>query len=106
VKVVIDRKRQALYFSRSPIPKSVDAYGKTIVPRLGHIGIYAFRKAALMRFARLKPTPYEIAEHLEQLRLIESGMKIKVSLTNSKNISLNRKQDIPHIRRILQQERR
>jgi len=106
VKVVIDRNRQALYFSRSPIPNIVDAKLRKGTPRLGHIGIYAFRKAALQRFARLKPTPYEKAEHLEQLRLIESGMKMKVSLTNFKNFSLNRKQDIPHIRRILQQERR
>lgn len=106
VKVVIDRNRYALYFSRSPIPNFVEARPKKGALRLGHIGIYAFRKAALQKFARLRPTPYELVEHLEQLRLIESGMKMKVSLTKFKNFSLNRKQDIPHIRRILQQERR
>jgi len=101
VKVVIDRKNFAMYFSRSPIPNSGDRQ-----IRLGHVGIYAFRKEALQRFARIKPTPYEKTERLEQLRLIESGMKIKVNLTKLKNFSLNREQDIPHIMKFLQQERR
>ena len=104
VKVVLDKKNMALYFSRSPIPNPARA-GRDFALRLGHIGIYAFRKAALLRFAKIGPTPLERTEKLEQLRLLESGMKIKASLTKLKNFSLNRRNDIPVIVQMLQAER-
>lgn len=67
VKVVCDLSGRALYFSRQPLPTG----------RI-HCGIYAFRAAALQRFARLEPTEGEVFERLEQLRAIEHGMKIVV----------------------------
>ncbi len=104
VKVVLDKQGCALYFSRSPIPhfSSNRAFS---APLLGHIGVYAFRKDTLLRFARMKPGVLEQAESLEQLRLLESGMKIKVSLTKFKNCSLNRKHDVPCIEKLLAAER-
>jgi len=104
VKVVLDKENRALYFSRSPIP-SMGGFGRRPAPMLCHIGIYAFSRMALRRFATMSPTPLERSERLEQLRLLESGMKIKVGLTKLKNFSLNSPQDVPIIERLLQEER-
>jgi 3-deoxy-manno-octulosonate cytidylyltransferase (CMP-KDO synthetase) len=79
VKVVVDHSGHALYFSRAPIPGSFpggDIQGHKTALR--HVGIYAFRRAALDRFLNLARTPLEIAEGLEQLRALENGMRIKV----------------------------
>lgn len=74
-------------------------------PMLCHIGIYAFSREALRKFASMKPTPLERSERLEQLRILESGMKIKVNLTKLKNFSLNSPQDVSIVERMLQEER-
>ena len=75
VKVVLDRQGFALYFSRAgiPFPRSADA-----APALRHLGIYGYRRDALLRFATLEPTPLERAESLEQLRALEHGLRIRV----------------------------
>lgn len=104
VKVVLDNQGCALYFSRSPIPH-IPSTDKSSAPRLGHIGIYAFTKDVLLRFARMKPGILEQTESLEQLRLLETGMKIKVNLTKFNNCSLNRKHDVPIIEKLLVAER-
>ena len=104
VKVVLDKSGYALYFSRSPIPHFPSS-NKSSAPRLGHIGVYAFKKDALLRFARMKPGVLERTESLEQLRLLEAGMKIKVNLTKFNNCSLNRKRDVPIIEKLLAAER-
>lgn len=80
VKVVLDREGCALYFSRSRIPFHRDAVAGDAVepPVLRHIGIYAFRRDALLAYAALEPTPLERAEKLEQLRALENGWKIRV----------------------------
>src|SRR3984885_4483526 len=67
VKVVTANDGRALYFSRATIPYQ---RGIPLTPRK-HIGIYAYRKATLRRFAELPPSPLESAERLEQLRLLE-----------------------------------
>jgi 3-deoxy-manno-octulosonate cytidylyltransferase (CMP-KDO synthetase) len=104
VMVVLDKQGCALYFSRSPIPH-IPSSNKSPAPRLGHIGVYAFKKDALLRFARMKPGILERTESLEQLRLLEAGMKIKVNLTKFNNCSLNRKHDVPIIKKFLAAER-
>lgn len=104
VKVVLDKENRALYFSRSSIPNTGRA-GRVFAPMLCHIGIYAFSREALRKFASMKPTPLERSERLEQLRLLESGMKIKVNLTKLKNFSLNSPQDVSIVERMLQEER-
>jgi 3-deoxy-manno-octulosonate cytidylyltransferase (CMP-KDO synthetase) len=80
VKVVLDARRCALYFSRSPIPGGRG--GPTLDARpLMHIGVYAYRRAALEAFLRLEPTPLERAESLEQLRLLENGFRFGIEIT-------------------------
>lgn len=79
VKVVVDSRGRALYFSRSCIPHWRDRNepADRAEPRL-HVGIYAFRRDALLRFAALPATPLERCERLEQLRALEHGMRIRV----------------------------
>lgn len=78
VKVVVDSEGNALYFSRSRIPYPHGEHGAPRVsPRL-HVGLYAFRREALLRFTRLRPSALERTEGLEQLRAIENGMTVHV----------------------------
>lgn len=76
VKVVVDRRGDALYFSRAPIPFERDGPGPAAARR--HVGVYAYRREFLERFARLEPTPLERTESLEQLRALEHGVRIRV----------------------------
>jgi len=75
VKVVLDRDGYALYFSRAaiPYPRNPDA-----ARPLRHLGIYGYRRDALLRLAALEPTPLERTESLEQLRALENGIRIRV----------------------------
>jgi len=77
VKVVCNEAGHALYFSRAPIPYDRSAPG-TPAGAMRHIGIYAYRRDTLLRFARMKPTPLERTESLEQLRALENGIVIGV----------------------------
>ncbi|MBX2889778.1 MAG: 3-deoxy-manno-octulosonate cytidylyltransferase [Saprospiraceae bacterium] len=84
VKVVFSEKRGALYFSRHPIPFLRGVEGLDWLEHhvfYKHIGLYGFRRATLLRLARLAPTPLERAESLEQLRWLEHGMRIAVGIT-------------------------
>lgn len=81
VKVVLDLKGRALYFSRSPIP--YPRYPAAMPPgrcHLQHAGLYAFRRRTLEDFAKLTPTPLERTESLEQLRLLENGRTMAVGM--------------------------
>jgi 3-deoxy-manno-octulosonate cytidylyltransferase (CMP-KDO synthetase) len=77
VKVVVDRLGRALYFSRAPIPVRRDS-PKIFEGARHHVGIYAYRRETLLRFAGLPPTPLEESEKLEQLRALEFGIGIGV----------------------------
>jgi 3-deoxy-manno-octulosonate cytidylyltransferase (CMP-KDO synthetase) len=97
VKVVTDQDGFALYFSRSPLP-----YWRESTPAgvLGykHLGLYAYRRDFLLRFARLAPTPLERAEKLEQLRALEWGFRIKVAETSGAGIEVDTPQDLERAR--------
>lgn len=98
VKVVVDQKQFALYFSRSVIP-----YPRSIDPSLRyfqHIGIYAFRKEALLAFASLPMKSLEAAEKLEQLRYLEYGKRIKMVETTHKSIGIDTPEDLEKARAI------
>lgn len=85
VKVVLDSRGYALYFSRALIPASKsypDLPPGDPHVYLGHIGLYAFRRDFLFRFAGLSPSPLETHEGLEQLRALENGHKIIVGVTS------------------------
>lgn len=86
VKVVTDRAGFALYFSRSLVPFPRNADGHRVFE---HIGLYAFRREFLLRFARLPPTPLERSESLEQLRALEHGHRIRVVETRQPYIPLS-----------------
>lgn len=79
VKVVMDRGGRALYFSRSVIPHWRGAGAAPTGTYWQHLGIYAFRRAALTAWQGLRPTPLEQAEGLEQLRALEQGLVIGVA---------------------------
>lgn len=80
VKVVVSAGGRALYFSRSLIPFPRDAAGVPEDPSqwLLHVGVYAYRRAALVKLAAMPPTSMEVTERLEQLRALENGMAITV----------------------------
>ncbi len=98
VKVVFTKSGQALYFSRSVIPHaSRSRNGKFY----GHIGVYAFRLEALKRFAVLNPSRLEKTEKLEQLRLLENDIPIKIVTTDYRTIGVDRPRDINRVSRVL-----
>jgi 3-deoxy-manno-octulosonate cytidylyltransferase (CMP-KDO synthetase) len=80
VKVACDAGGRALYFSRAQIPFNRDAPNTVSAACLRHVGIYAYRVAALRKLAGLAPTRLEQVEKLEQLRALENGMEIRVAL--------------------------
>ncbi len=102
VKVVFDYQNYAMYFSRSPIPFIRDA--KTNYERITkfeiykHIGLYAFRIESLLKFNSLEQTDLEKAEKLEQLRILENGMKIKVVETEFESLSVDTPEDLDRAR--------
>ena len=90
VKVVTAGDGRALYFSRASIP-----YNRGIAtPPRKHLGLYAYRKAALARFAALPPSPLEMTERLEQLRLLENGINIYVEHTTFTTIGVDTEADL------------
>jgi 3-deoxy-manno-octulosonate cytidylyltransferase (CMP-KDO synthetase) len=101
VKVVTALDGRALYFSRATIPYN---RGVAVAPRK-HLGLYGYRKAALERFASLPPSPLEMAERLEQLRLLDNGITIYVEPTTLDTIGVDTEQDLLAVERILQGRR-
>jgi len=98
VKVVFDEAGNALYFSRSPIPRgALDFFWK-------HIGIYAFRRSFLLRFTSLRPSRMEGLENLEQLRALEHGYPIKVLETTHRPHSVDYPEDIIKVESLLKKE--
>jgi 3-deoxy-manno-octulosonate cytidylyltransferase (CMP-KDO synthetase) len=100
VKIAIDRGGFALYFSRAPIPYVRDPRGGW-PPMYRHIGLYAYRRNALMVLAALEPTPLERAESLEQLRALEHGIRIKTVETAYDSFGVDTPEDLEHVRRLL-----
>jgi len=96
VKAVFNGEGFALYFSRSPVPFHMDRGqgGKGPLKAYKHIGIYAYRKEALMRLTGLPPTALEEAERLEQLRALENGMAIKIKETQYDTIGVDTPEDL------------
>ena len=99
VKVVIDKKNNALYFSRSLIPYPRNA-GKAKVYK--HIGIYAYRRNFLLDYAKMEPTELEKSESLEQLRALENGFKIRVIKSDCKFIGVDTEEDLKLVNEIYQ----
>jgi len=102
VKVVTDREGFALYFSRAPIPHTRGAEGGLDAGRaFKHVGLYVYRRAFLLRFARLEPTPLEQAESLEQLRALEHGFRIRAVETSHDSVGVDTPADLERVRRLV-----
>lgn len=90
VKCVTDINGYALYFSRSKIPFERKENPQ---PFYGHIGIYGYTRKALMKMTMTKQTSLEISESLEQLRALQTGMRIKTSIVNEKPVGIDTMED-------------
>lgn len=101
VKVITDENGFALYFSRSVIPYPREREG---IEYYKHIGVYAFRKEALLTFSELKIKPLELAEKIECLRYLEYGMKIKIIETNFTGIGIDVPEDLEKARSIISKQ--
>ena len=117
VKVVTDGEGNALYFSRSPIPHvragvgnggpgspAAEAVARGLARQ--HVGLYAYRRAALERFAALPRSPLEEAEGLEQLRALHHGMRIRVvALDGDSSPAVDTPEDLERVRALLAPEK-
>ena len=98
VKVVTDLAGDALYFSRAPVPYPRDG---TASRYLGHVGIYAFRRRVLERMSALPSSPLELLEKLEQLRLLENGIPMRVVVTSFRTCGVDTPEDLEAVRAVL-----
>ena len=110
VKVVFDKNNRAIYFSRAPIPyerdnfrnKDIDDVNALNFEHYHHIGIYAYRAGTILKYSKMPQTKLEIAESLEQLRLMENGMSIAVGVTlNPPETGIDTPEDLERINNLL-----
>ena len=113
VKVVLDRRGYALYFSRAPIPffrldspspwpqEQRRQHPVSNLWPLKHIGLYVYTRETVIWFAGLEPTPLEQTERLEQLRALENGCPIRVVTVDYSPISVDTPEDLERVRRIM-----
>jgi 3-deoxy-manno-octulosonate cytidylyltransferase (CMP-KDO synthetase) len=96
VKVCVDRKNNSLLFSRSLIPYPRNE--SIAVSHYRHIGVYAFRKPALLKFTQWPVTPLEDAEKIECLRFLENGIPLRMALTEPIGVDINTPEDLAKAR--------
>lgn len=99
VKCVFDVDNYAMYFSRSKIPYERNA-GKSKI--YGHLGIYGYKREALFKMTKLPQTSYEQAESLEQLRVLQNGMKIKVAVVDNIPVGIDTLEDFEKFKRMVE----
>ncbi len=116
VKVVVDKERFALYFSRAPLPYfrlDTDGQWPDNKPRqhpvsgiwpLRHIGLYAYTRETLLWLSSLPQSPLEVTEKLEQLRALENGCQIKVVEVAYEAISVDTAEDLEQVRRMMEKD--
>jgi 3-deoxy-manno-octulosonate cytidylyltransferase (CMP-KDO synthetase) len=92
VKVTVDKNMNSLFFSRSVIPYPRDT--KDAIPYYEHIGVYAFRKQALLNFTNWPMTPLEVAEKIECLRYLENGIPLKMVVTDYMGVEIDTPEDL------------
>ena len=101
VKVAIDKNNNALFFSRSVIPYPRGT--ESAITYYEHIGVYAFKKEALLAFTNWEMTPLEAAEKIECLRYLENGVPIKMVTTNYMGVEIDTPEDLEKAAKLLQQ---
>ena len=98
VKCVIDNNGYALYFSRSKIPfESNEGHAKFY----GHLGIYGYKRAALLKMTELSQSMLELSESLEQLRALQNGMRIKTSVVDFTPVGIDTAEDLEKFKKII-----
>jgi len=101
VKCIINLKGEALYFSRTLIPNGHQGQWQPNVTYYKHLGSYAYRRHFLIHYAELAPTPLQIAENLEQLKVLEHGSIIKVAIVEDASIGVDTLADIQKVEGLL-----
>jgi 3-deoxy-manno-octulosonate cytidylyltransferase (CMP-KDO synthetase) len=104
VKTVLDASGSCLYFSRSPIPFARDAVNGSWTAHhrfYKHIGLYVYRRDFLLRLSEMDRTPLELAESLEQLRILEHGYRIKAGVTTPDSIPVDTPDDLERVRDLM-----
>jgi 3-deoxy-manno-octulosonate cytidylyltransferase (CMP-KDO synthetase) len=101
VKVIFDKNRYALYFSRYPIPFLRDEKNKSKADYYKHIGVYGYTKKFVCEFTKSKQTKLEIVESLEQLRALEQGKRIKVIISSKDLQDVNVLEDVAKVKKAL-----
>jgi 3-deoxy-manno-octulosonate cytidylyltransferase (CMP-KDO synthetase) len=104
VKVVLDFDDNALYFSRAPIPWVRDTKSGIQVRHMKHLGLYVFRRDALLEYPTLPQGELEKIEQLEQLRWMENGTKIRVAEVEHDAVSVDVPEDVARVEKLLQGE--
>lgn len=100
VKCVVDNNGYAMYFSRSKIPyERNEGFAKTY----GHLGIYGYKKEALLKMTSMDQSPLELAESLEQLRALQAGMKIKTFVVDFVPVGIDTKDDLLAFEKIIEE---
>jgi 3-deoxy-manno-octulosonate cytidylyltransferase (CMP-KDO synthetase) len=104
VKVVLDFNGDALYFSRAPIPWVRDTASSVHARHLKHLGLYAYRREALLDYRTLPPGDLERVEQLEQLRWMENGYKMRVAETEHDAVSVDVPEDVARVEKLIRAE--
>jgi 3-deoxy-manno-octulosonate cytidylyltransferase (CMP-KDO synthetase) len=99
VKCVIDNSGYALYFSRSKIPYERNPGHAKFY---GHLGIYGYKREALLKMTALPPSSLELSESLEQLRALQNGMKIKTAVVDFSPVGIDTSEDLEKFKKILE----
>lgn len=102
VKVVVDLESNAIYFSREPIPSKKK--GAENVPMLKQVGIIPFQRDFLLKFNELKPTPLEIIESVDMMRVIEHGYKVKMVLSDAQTLSVDTAEDLARVEKLMEND--
>ena len=102
VKVVFGKEMRAIYFSRSVIPFNRDE--RRGEQYYKHIGLYVYQKSFLIDYVRLKQSPLELTESLEQLRILENGYSIKCCIVDYEAIGVDTQEDLEKVRKIISEK--
>ena len=100
VKVVVDQQDFALYFSREPIPSQKK--GALRVPMLKQVCIIPFRRDFLLQFNNLTPTPLEVIESVDMLRVLEHGYKVKMVMSDYRTYSVDTPEDLEYVNKCME----
>ena len=101
IKVVVDTQNNAMYLSREPVP--TDSRSMSF-PRMKLVGIDVFRRRFLNEFNIMISTPLEIAEGIDLIRIIENGMKIKMTLTDEVTFAVNHPEELPKVEELMKEQ--